>query len=328
MKVSIVIPVFNAEKTIGRTLDTLLSQTMTDFEVIMVDDCSTDKSSEVCQHYSKSDSRFHYVRQSENMGPAAARNTGMDRMQGDYVTFIDSDDTVENNYLEVLFDAAKKSNADIVWCGFQYIYIETGQVQKVTYGHNGLLGQKDFFLCFLDDCPGVGSMWNKCYKTEFVRLHNLRIDEERVYGEDWDFNMSACLADARVFAIDDTLYNYFKYPGQTVSRRYYPSDYNSYRVSLEQLIGNLRRFDIDYPLNKLRGRFVYNIVSLLYKLAHSSYSKEEKVREYKRIIHEEPFCRIIHEGNWLPDWLTLRQRITVDLLRWNLEGLAWQVLKR
>lgn len=328
MKVSIIIPVFNAEKTIKRTLDSLLTQTMADFEVILVDDGSTDHSADICQHYGLADPRFHYIKQPKNMGPAAARNTGMSQMRGDYVTFIDSDDTVENNYLEALLDAVKKSNADVVWSDFQYIYIETGQVQKVTHGHSGFLSQKDFFHCFLDDCPGIGSMCNKCYKTEFIRLHNLRIDEGRVYGEDWDFNMSICLADARVFAINDTLYNYFKYPGQTVSRRYYPSDYNSYCVSLEQLIGNLKKFNIDYPLNKLRGRFVYNIVSLLYKLAHSSYSKEEKNLEYKRIIHEGPFCQIIHEGDWLPDWLTLRQRITIKLLQWNLDGLAWQVLKQ
>lgn len=328
MKVSIIIPVFNAEKTIKRTLDSLLMQTMSDFEVILVDDDSTDHSADICQHYGLADSRFHYIKQPKNMGPAAARNTGMTQMQGSYVTFIDSDDTVDKDYLKVLLDAANESDADIVWCNFQYIYETTGSTQKVSHDQSGMLKQQEFFYCFLNDCPGIGSMWNKCYKAAFLKQHQLRIDENRVYGEDWDFNMSACLSNARVFAIKDSLYNYFKYSGNSVSSKYHPSDYNSYCISHEQLIKGIQKFNINYPLNKLRGRFLYNIISLLYKLAHSTLSKKTKKEEFNRIAHGGLFYKILHTGNWSRSYLTTRQYITIILLRLKLDGLVWQILQR
>lgn len=111
--VSIIIPVYNVEKYLRICLDSVLAQTYGDYEVIMVDDGSTDNSAKICEEYEKKDERFHLIRQ-ENKGPATARNLGIRESKGEYVYFIDSDDCINSVLLETVVRIAEENNADIV----------------------------------------------------------------------------------------------------------------------------------------------------------------------------------------------------------------------
>ena len=114
--ISVIIPVYKSEKYIERCLDSVKSQSFTDFEVLIVDDGSPDKSAELAEKYT-SDRRFKLLRQ-ENGGPGIARNTALAQARGEYVAFVDSDDAATADYLEKLYDAAKKNQADVVMCGY------------------------------------------------------------------------------------------------------------------------------------------------------------------------------------------------------------------
>ena len=110
--ISVIIPVYNTESYIGICLESLVKQTYTNFEVLMIDDGSTDNSGKICQEYTESDSRFHYYRK-EKGGVSSARNLGIEYSRGDYLTFVDSDDWVEEDYLEVLYSTLVSESASV-----------------------------------------------------------------------------------------------------------------------------------------------------------------------------------------------------------------------
>ena len=116
-QISIVIPVYNAEKTLIRCLDSIQQQTYKDFEAILINDGSSDSSAEICQRYCEADKRFKLINQ-ENSGPSKARNQGIDAAISKYLAFVDSDDYIEPNMLEEFFTAAEASSADLTVCGY------------------------------------------------------------------------------------------------------------------------------------------------------------------------------------------------------------------
>ena len=120
VKVSIGVPIYNVEEYLRECLDSIMNQTFEDFEVIMVDDGSTDNSFMICQEYVARDNRFKLFHQ-ENKGNGGSRNTCLKYMHGEFITWIDSDDVVDNNYLERLLEVQAETGADIVRCSKKHI---------------------------------------------------------------------------------------------------------------------------------------------------------------------------------------------------------------
>ena len=121
--VSIIIPVYNTEKYIEKCILSVLKQKFQDFEVLLIDDGSTDSSGKICDKYIEHDERISVVHQT-NQGLSAARNVGIKRAKGKYICFIDSDDIIAEDYLSILYENALYFNADVVWCKFQRFYTE------------------------------------------------------------------------------------------------------------------------------------------------------------------------------------------------------------
>jgi len=117
-RISVIVPVYNVEKYLARCIDSILAQTFADFECILIDDGSSDNSPAICDEYAKKDDRIKVIHK-ENGGVSSARNTGLDVAQGEWITFIDSDDWVENNILDLLLNNAVKNNCDMSVCGLR-----------------------------------------------------------------------------------------------------------------------------------------------------------------------------------------------------------------
>lgn len=127
--ISVILPVYNVEKYIDACLEALLQQTLEDFELIIVNDGSTDRSGEICQEWSKKDTRIRLIHQ-ENMGLSEARNSGLRVAEGEYIVFIDSDDTVEQHFLQVLYENIVQNNAQVSICNFKYIWENSAHKTK------------------------------------------------------------------------------------------------------------------------------------------------------------------------------------------------------
>lgn len=179
-KVSVIIPVYNAEKNLTDCLDSLLAQTYHHYEVICVDDGSTDASLDVLQQYQSKFQRMTIVQQ-KNKGAGAARNVGILRAGGKYLLFVDADDICYKTLLEKTVEAADNNNADIVCYHFDRLY-PNGEKEKCLGYHSQWLLEggnifnyescPDHIMCAVNPTP-----WNKLFLREFVLQESLRFDE-------------------------------------------------------------------------------------------------------------------------------------------------------
>ena len=164
VKISIVIPIYNAEDHLQRCVDSVLNQTEKNIEIILVDDGSTDNSIEICKNYLNQDKRVQLIHQ-ENSGVSAARNRGIEQACGEYIGFIDSDDWIEPNMYECLLREANQASADIVMCDARTVY-EDGKIQADTITQlsaNQILQKSDFTPSLLLEM--AGSAWRCIYKN-------------------------------------------------------------------------------------------------------------------------------------------------------------------
>jgi len=120
-KISIIVPIYNSEKYLRKCINSLLCQSYSNLEIILVNDGSKDKSGEICEEYALLDSRIKVIH-TENCGQASARNTGLTVAKGEYIGFVDSDDWVDNDMYETLINMIGKYDADIAECGFRLVY--------------------------------------------------------------------------------------------------------------------------------------------------------------------------------------------------------------
>ena len=139
-KVSIIIPVYNAEKYLDECLESILDQSYPDWEAILIDDGSTDSSHDICKKYSSSDVRFHYFSQN-NSGPGKARNKGMALSSGDYLTFVDADDYIAPDYLKTLVYISTKYNTDVTCCG--YITMNPANNRQIRCDHRFVISDEN-----------------------------------------------------------------------------------------------------------------------------------------------------------------------------------------
>jgi glycosyltransferase involved in cell wall biosynthesis len=202
-KISVIIPVFNAEKYLHRCLDSVLAQTFTDFELILVDDCSPDGSPAICDGYARKDPRVKVIHNVQNKGCPQSRRTGLDVSAGDYVLFADSDDWMENDMLETMCGKAINDDLDMVYCG---IYRNTDAAQS------------EFNSPFLDDkiemvkqiiawqnfTPAV---WNKLIKREIYQKVNFPCAN---LGEDRQITLQTIYYANKIGYIKKNLCHYYK----------------------------------------------------------------------------------------------------------------------
>lgn len=178
--VSIIIPVYNSENYIERCLTTIREQTYADFECICIDDGSTDRSPELIDSFILSDSRFCCLSQT-NGGPAQARNRGLDTAKGEYVVFIDSDDTIERSYIEKLVNGVSKTMADVCCCGYTE-YEKNNFNLQTDYPMNIKTTRESYLLRLF--CGTGGTVCSKIFRTSIIRENNIRFHIQYAFCED------------------------------------------------------------------------------------------------------------------------------------------------
>ena len=205
IKVSVIIPVYNVEKYLRQNLESVANQTLKDIEIICVDDGSTDSSFEIVKEFAEKDSRFIAVSQ-ENGGAGAARNNGLRRAKGKYLSFLDSDDFFDEKMLEEAYNKAEATQADFVVFQSDQYYEETKEFKDVSwtlryaeippYEPFGRRSMTDnVFKVF------VGWAWDKLYNREFVLKNNLWFQEQRT-SNDMLFVFSAVAIAKRIACVE------------------------------------------------------------------------------------------------------------------------------
>jgi len=199
-KVSILIPCYNVEQFIPSCLDSILNQSYDDLQIVLIDDGSKDGSWAIMRRYAKLDERIEIYHQ-ENYGVAYTRNKLLEKVNGDFVLFVDSDDWIEPNMVESLITKAIQYEADVVTCGM----IINDSTPSPTYTET-LLDRTETIKKFLFHKDLKGSLWNKLIKTNL--LHNLSFDPSIGYGEDALFCWQIFQGVDKVVLTDKQLYHY------------------------------------------------------------------------------------------------------------------------
>lgn len=202
-QISIIVPVYNTEKYLHRCIDSILSQTFRDFELLLINDGSTDSSAIVCDEYLSLDSRIK-VFHKENGGVSSARNFGLDRAMGEWITFIDSDDWVSEKYLENLYPV-NTAEVDFV-ISYAKCFGKNGEIPQRKYEDRHVNPQEIETLFLKNDFSWQTSPWAKLYKKELC--NDIRFVEGMHIGEDLMFLYTYIMRCARIYVSGSEYYNY------------------------------------------------------------------------------------------------------------------------
>lgn len=210
MKISVIIPVYNAEKYLSQCLDSVCNQTYTDWEVIAVDDGSRDNSYEILQEYAAKDSRF-IIETKKNEGPGLTRNRALDKATGDYIVFLDSDDYIDKNYFELLEKKYNETKAEVI-----FIDVLQEDINGKILRYEKMSNFKDLNRKDMIGCQMTGYMpWGGCRKAASRRLierEHLRYTEDTV-GEEAIFSFELLRNANKVVFIEKPLYHYVNHAG-------------------------------------------------------------------------------------------------------------------
>lgn len=220
MQYSVIIPVYNAEGTLRRCLDSLVRQQFSDYELLIINDGSTDGSDAICREYAGTYSCVRYFAK-ENGGVSSARNLGLEQAEGAYILFVDSDDYVSEDYFAAIDQALTQSHPDLLLFGYRnfgglstewdtgefYEDAETGVAEHISSAMQQYL---------------FSSLWSKAFKRKIIEQHNIRFANDLTIGEDLAFIFSYAMHIRSIASISDKLYNVDVSDGNSLSRKARP----------------------------------------------------------------------------------------------------------
>lgn len=290
-KISIIVPVYKVEPYIHKCIDSILNQTFKDFELILIDDGSPDNCGKICDEYALKDNRVLVIHK-ENGGLSSARNRGIDIAKGEYIGFVDSDDWIEPDMYEILYDICKLNDCDMANCS-STIYFPNKTV--VNGGHSLIIHNKEEAMkTMLEGKLYDEVAWTKLIKKEL--LSNIRFKEGIIY-EDTDFTYRVIDKANKIGCIGKAKYNYMKREGSTMDKAV-----RDLRIDAAIIYEEMYEFfKIKYPslsnivLLKLANSCM-SILNMISKDDNFKYNKEKyyKVayilnKHYKRIFKIKEF---------------------------------------
>lgn len=277
-KISIIVPAYNAEKTIIKCVDSLLNQTYKNLEIILVDDCSTDNTAAMCEELSEKDPRVFFSSTFKNSGPSKTRNIGIGMATGDWIAFVDSDDWIDQETYEVAIQYANRYNAEcIVWSYTS----EYGLVSKEKHIYDGdMVFTGQYSNMILIDTIGpvknrlahpellhsIGVTWNKLFKAETIQKNGIvYYDLDEIGIEDLFFSVQyfMLISTATTVYIDRCFYHYVKTDSLSVSNKYKPTYIQRTKKvadSIEKLFGC--RDDKLIYMKALKNRIALSLINI------------------------------------------------------------------
>lgn len=295
-KVSIIIPVYNIEKYIERCIESIINQSYSNIEIIVVNDGSTDKSTNICENFKVKDSRIKIINKI-NGGLSSARNTGLDAATGEFIMFVDGDDwidtyciescleVVENNTDVVLFPYIReyhdKSLKNDIFQEDKIIFIDDDVREKILKRLFGIEGED---IRRPDRLEDISTAWGKLYKLELIK--NIRFVDTKIIGtEDVWFNVNSFLNAKNIIFTKKTYYHYFKENDTSLTQKYNPYLFERW----QNLYRYMEKFIEENKLGKefvtlLDNRKIINLLALNRNIINSNLKFTEKIYEINIIL--------------------------------------------
>ena len=230
---SIVMPVYNAEKYLEHALDSIRNQDFSDFELILINDFSTDDSLAICTQYGAIDHRITVIDCKTNCGAAVARNLGIKTAKGKYLCFVDADDYIDRDFLQQFYNALQEDEYELVKSGAYEEYYDKEELvysRKCMLQHKNCQGRKEITEQVIDmeQIPLFGYIWNSVYRMSIIRTHNLWFDKTLTVNEDFAFNIAYLSFVRKMKCLSYCGYHYAKRNNTSLSSQQKNYDYEKH----------------------------------------------------------------------------------------------------
>ena len=283
-KISIIIPVYNVEKYLTRCLNSVIGQTFSDWEAIIVNDGSDDGSEHICKSFASKDNRFQYIYK-KNGGLSDARNVGIDNSKGQYICFLDSDDWLELNYLEELYNRITQDRSDIVVCGY-YNSTDVDNL-KICVTERNMLIDKVEFIHRIANNDIQSFAWNKLFDAKLFETHRFK---RGVLYEDVYF-MNEILSEIEcVSLVEKSLYHYYMRSDSLVHLRNFKREYDYFSAFLDRYNRDIIASDDKKHIVKLLLISYYYIIESVDVLSKNLYNdylgniSKQEISEAKKLL--------------------------------------------
>lgn len=320
-EISIIVPVYKAEKYLPQCIESILAQTFTDFELILVDDGSPDDSGAICDTYSEKDNRIKVIHQ-DNAGVSAARNAALDIARGKYIMFCDSDDWVEPDWCKCMYEAIQTPNVVMAVCGYKEwkndLLINAWKFNK----DRNMIKLSEIF-----DTPFAGAPWNKIYIREQIEMFNIRFSTDICFGEDVRFILkyiSTFDSENEILFSYLSLNNYRIVEG-SLSNKYIRNFWKLEKELVQIRLDVAKKFNTN--LEKYQERINYYYYRLVYFSIHNLFSQKndstffQKYKELKEIVASVEFNEMQKSEHFqsFPFWyqLILKKRMSLLLYMYH-----------
>lgn len=287
--ISVIVPAYNAEKYLRRCIDSILAQTFTDFELLLIDDGSTDKSGEICDEYADKDARIRVFHKA-NGGVSSARNVGLDNALGEYICFCDADDWVDTHWLQGFIEVYPN---DLIVQGFCYKNPDQKNWEKCKI--NNECKKVLDALDYLHRVKNMGYLWCRCFKSSIIKDNNIRFNEKIVVREDYDFIICFCTHIRNVMLVSNCSY-YYLMPDFTGIK------YSNVKNDSECILSLLNNIHLIVGDNCHREFVLSEVVRLQNNIFKELLGKDKTVYSYMN-----KYEQIKHITNYTP--LTLKEKL-------------------
>lgn len=319
VKLSIIIPVYNRESTLKRCLDSVLKQDIKEKEIILINDGSTDGSLKICEEYKEKYSCIKIIT-IKNSGPAAARNKGILEAKGEYIAFVDSDDTIEEKAYSTIFDNYNIEDIDIIITSYYRVTKENKSTETSKILESGVCIDNNNIIIEsyyngLDKV--IPSLWNKLYRNDFIKKYSLLINERYIRAEDYWFNFEAFRKSDKMLYIDIPYYNYYD-NSDSVMHEIRDNQFEQSTETHNKLIEYNKefRFSIDY--NKFYKSYLYETATIIRR-----YVSDKNYKKVKNIMKNNTYKNALRYSKLLPLHIRLLNKITEK----NMYSLAIALYK-
>ena len=275
MKISVIVPIYNTGKYLNRCIDSILAQTFTDFELLLIDDGSTDNSGVICDEYAANDTRVK-VFHKENGGVSRARNLGIDSAQGEYLSFIDSDDYIRPTMYEELIKIAGKFNVDLVCSDIEQngkvLLNKTPSLRKIDKQeiHDTVLPYFTF-----NDTLGTGAYTTMLIRRSVLNENKVRFYEDFAFQEDTMFMINVYANISSMYYLPKTFYEYTTHPSGLYSA-YRKGDGSNFVKARKIMLSLIEKYNIPVNIKNFNVGYLYNISWFVYRTLRLKEKKEKK----------------------------------------------------
>lgn len=304
--ISVVVPVYKVKDYLGRCLDSILAQSFTSFDLIVVDDGSPDECGEICDKYAAKDNRVIVIHQ-KNQGLAEARNVGIEwalkNSDSEWITFIDSDDWIHVDYLKLLYDATQKYNVELSICNC--IKTSSFSVEKFMPAKEVKIFEPEDFWCFRQ----YGGAWAKLYKKE--HFAEIRYPKGLLY-EDIFVTYRLYFMQKKIAYLEAPLYNYFIRDDSITKSEWNPA-------VLAQILGRKEQLKY-FKRNGYNRAFVVSAKSMLYSIKNQFESVQKQKKQYKKECFK---LKILFKYNLIKYHKYVPIKKNTNLYRTGLPLITW-----